>query len=229
MADQSLKNNQFSWDIMRGYSVVLLAFAFLPMTLGTEGGLTTALGLILISSAWIGFSILPLFGRNRTTFVFVANIILIAVGIGIGGLGIATILEILFSETQMSIANNWVLGVASMLAYLAVMIWSIVILKVSPDSLALRMSMIFFTGASSYPVGYGICALILSIGQDTPQMFAGVGQGLAAVFSGGAIIVWTLLITRKIVHSKVRFVVPTLVICGIGFIGIGISYIVDAV
>ena len=58
MSDQSSKNNQVSWDIMRGYSVVLLAFAFLPMPLGTEGGITTALGLILISGAWIGFSIL---------------------------------------------------------------------------------------------------------------------------------------------------------------------------
>ena len=67
MSDQSSKNTQFSWDTMRGYTVVLLAFAFLLTTLSTAGGVTTALGLIFISSAWIGFSILSLFSENRTT------------------------------------------------------------------------------------------------------------------------------------------------------------------
>ena len=52
---------------------------------------------------------------------------------------------------------------------------------------------------------------------------------MAAILNGGAIIFWTLLITRKVVYGKVRLVVPVLVICGIGFIGIGISHIIDAV
>ena len=224
-------SNQFqsSWDAMRGYSVVLLALAFLLTTLGTEGGITTALGLIFISSAWIGFSILPLFDENRTTFMFVAGVILIAVGIGIGGLGIATILEGLFSESKMSIANNWGFGVVSVLANLAVLIWGIVILKVSPDTLSLRAGVVSLAMASGYPIGAGVFSIILSIGQDDLQIFTNAGQAMTAILSGGAIIAWTLAITRKVVHGKVRFVVPVLVICGIGFIGIGISHIIDAV
>ena len=229
MSDQSSKNTQFSWDAIRGYTVVLLAFAFLPTTLGTEGGVTTALGLIFISSAWIGFGILPLFGENRTTLVFVASVILVAVGSGIGGLGVATIIEVLFSEAKTSVANDWMLGVASVLANLAVLIWGIVILKVSHDTLSLRIGVIFLAMASGYPVGYGVCSIILSIGQNDPQIFTSSGQAMAAILNGGAIIAWTLLITRKVVHGKVRLVVPVLVICGIGFIGIGISYIIDAI
>lgn len=229
MSDQSSKNTHFSWDIMRGYPTVFLAFAFSLTTLGAEGGLTTVLGLIGISSAWIGLSILPLFDENRNTFVFGASVILTVVGIGIGGLGIATILEVLFSDAQTSIANEWVLGVASILAYTAVMVWGFVILKVSPDTPALRIGVIFLGGASSYTVGYGVCSIILSMGQSDSQMFDGVGQGIAAVFSGAAMVVWTLLITRKVVLGKVKFVVPALVICGCGFIGTGILYIIDAI
>ncbi|RKU21654.1 hypothetical protein C6499_21910 [Candidatus Poribacteria bacterium] len=229
-------SNQFqsSWDAVRGYSVVLLALAFLLTTLGTEGSITTALGLIFISSAWIGFSILPLFGENRTTFVFVASVILIAAGIGIGGLGIATLLEVLFSENKMSVANNWGLGVVSVLANLAVLIWGIVILKVSPDTPSLRAGVVSLAMASGYPIGAGVFSIILSIGQDDLQIFTYAVQAMAvqamtAILSGGAIIAWTLAITRKVVHGKVRFVVPVLVICGIGVIGVGISHIIDAV
>lgn len=229
-------SNQFqsSWDAVRGYSVVLLALAFLLTTLGTEGSITTALGLIFISSAWIGFSILPLFGENKTTFVFVASVILIAAGISIGGLGIATILEVLFSENKMSIANNWGLGVVSVLANLAVLIWGIVILKVSPNTLSLRAGVVSLAMASGYPIGVGVFSIILSIGQDDLQIFthavqAHTVQAMTAILSGGAIIAWTLAITRKVVHGKVRFVVPVLVICGIGVIGVGISHIIDAV
>ena len=229
MSDQSSKNTQFSWDTMRGYTVVLLAFAFLLTTLSTAGGVTTALGLIFISSAWIGFSILSLFSENRTTRVFVASIILVAVGSGIGGLGVATILETLFSEAKTSIANDRVLGVASVLANLAVLVWSLVILKVSPDTPSLRFGVLFLAMASGYPIGSGVVSLILSISQDVPQIFTNPGQAMAAILNGGAIIFWTLLITRKVVYGKVRLVVPVLVICGIGFIGIGISHIIDAV
>ena len=229
MSDQSSKNTQFSRDAIHGYTVVLLAFAFLLTTLGTEGGVTTALGLIFISCAWIGFGILPLFGENRTALVYTASIILIAVGIGIGGLGIAMILEVLFSGNKMSIANDWGLRVASVLANLAVLIWGIVILKVSPDMLSLRIGVISLALASAYPIGHGVVSIVLSIINDVPPIFTPAGKAMTAILNGGAIIAWTLSVTRKVVHGKVRYVVPVLVICGIGFIGIGISHIMDAI
>lgn len=229
MPNQSSKNTQFSWEVINGYPVVLLTLAFLPITLGTEGGITTALGLIFISVVWISLGIVPLFSENRTTSVYIASIISIAVGSGIGGLGVVTILKVLFFETKTSIANDWVLVVVSVSANLAVLIWCIVILKVSPVTLSLRLGVGALVVASAYPIGHGVVAIVLSIINDVPPIFTPAGKAMTAILNGGAIVVWTLLIPRKVLQGKVRLVVPLFIICGIGFIGIGLAYIIMAI
>ena len=230
MSDQSSKNTQFSWTAINGYSlVVLLASASLPTTLGTEDGITTALGLILISVLWISLGIVPLFSENRTTSVYIASIIVITVGSGIGGLGVATILKGLFFETKTSMTNGWVLVVVSVFANLAVFIWGIVVLKVSPVTLSLNLGVGALVVASAYPIGNGIVSIVLSIMNDVPPVFTPAGQALAAILKGGAIIVWTLLIARKVLQGKARLVVPLFIVCGIGFIGIGLAYIIMAI
>ena len=230
MSDQSSKNTQFSWEAIKGYPlVVLLTLAFLPTTFGTAGGITTALGLIFISVVWISLGIVPLFSENRTTSVYVASIIVIAVGSGIGGLGVATILKALFFETKTSMVNGWVLVVVSVFANLAVFIWGIVILKVSPVTLSLNLGVGALVVAGAYPIGNGVTSIVLSIINDVPPVFAPAGQALTALLNGGAIIVWTLLIPRKVLQGKVRLVVLLFIVCGIGFIGIGWAYIIVAI
>ena len=228
MSDQSAKNTQFS-AINGSPVVVLLVSASLPTTFGTEGGITTALGLILISILWISLGIVPLFSENRTTSVYVVSIIVITVGSGIGGLGVATILKTLFFETTTSIANHWALAVVSVFANLAVFVWGIVILKGSPVTLSLNLGVGALVVASAYPIGNGVVSIVLSIMNDVPPVFTPAGQALAAILKGGAIIVWTLLIARKVFQGKVRLVVPIFIVCGIGFIGIGLAYIIVAI
>ena len=231
MSNQSSKNTQFSFsgEAISGYLAALLGLGFLPISLGTEGPITTALGLIFISVLWISLGIVPLFSENRTALVYIASIILIAAGSGIGGLGVVTILKVLFFETKVSIANDWGLVVASVSANLAVLIWSMVILKVSPATLSLRLGVGVLAGASAYAIGHGVASIVLSIISDVPPIFTPAGKAMTAILNGGAIVVWTLLILRKVFHGKVRLVVPVLVICGISSIGIGISYIMDAI
>ena len=228
MSDQSAKNTQFS-AINGSPVVVLFVSAFLPTTLGTEGGITTALGLISISILWISLGIVPLFSENRTTSVYVVSIIVITVGSGIGGLGVATILKTLFFETTTSIANHWALAVVSVFANLAVFVWGIVILKVSPVRLSLNLGVGALVVASAYPIGNGVVSIVLSIMNDVPPVFTPAGQALAAILKGGAIIVWTLLIARKVLQWKVRLLIPLFIVCGIGFIGIGLAYIIMAI
>ncbi len=229
MSDQSSKNTQFSSEAINGYPVVLLVFGFLPITLGTEGGITTAFGLIFISVVWISLGIVPLFSENRTTSVYIASIILIAVGSGIGGLWVVTILKVLFFETKMFMVNDWVLVVASVSANLAVLIGSIVILKVSPVTLSLRLGVGALVVASAYPIGHGVVSIVLSIINDVPPIFTPAGKAMTAILNGGAIVVWTLLIPRKVLQEKVRLVVPLGIVCGISFIGIGLAYIIEAI
>ena len=228
MSDQSAKNTQFS--AINGVPVVVLfASTFLPTTLGTEGGIPTALGLISISVLWISLGIVPLFSENRTTPVYVASIIVIVVGSGIGGLGVATVLKTLFFETKTFVTNGWGLVVISVFANLAVFIWGLVILKVSPGTLSLNLGVGALVVASAYPIGNGVVSIVLSIMNDVPPVFTPAGQALTAILKGGAIIVWTLLIARKVLQGKVRLVVPIFIVCGIGFIGIGLAYIIMAI
>lgn len=229
MSDQSSKNTQFSWEGINGYPVVFLAFAFLPITLGTEGGITKALGLIFISVMWISLGIVPLFSEHRTTSVCIVSIILVAVGSGIGGLGVVTLLKVLVFDIQTSMANDWVLVVASVSANLAALIWGIVILKVSPVTLSLRLGVGALAAASAYAIGHGVVSIVLSIISDVPPIFTPAGKAMTAILNGGAIIAWTLLILRKMHQGKVRLVVPLFILCGISSIGIGLAYIIEAI
>lgn len=224
MTDQPTKNTHFSWEAMQGYPVVLLAMAYLPGTLGREGTLTATFLLILMSGVLISSSILPLYLEGRTAPISIAAVIIMALGSGIGGLGIATILKALFSDTHTFLTDNWVSGVASILANLVVLVWAFVILKVAPMSRRLLISTISLGLAGGYSLGCGIFlagSLVYGADQIAPMW----NRGIPAVLNGGAVVIWTLLITRKTIQEKVRFVVPIIIISGVGLMGLGVWWI----
>ena len=225
MTDQPTKNTHFSWEAMQGYPVVLLVMAYLPGTLGREGTLTATFLLILMSSVLISSGILPLYLEGRTTSISIAAVIIIALGSGIGGLGIATILKLLFSDTHTFLIDNWVSGVASILANLAVLVWAFVILNIAPMSRRLLIGTIFLLLAGGYSLGCGIFFMAGSIVDSADQIAPVWNRGIPAVLNGGAIVIWTLLITRKTIQEKVRFVVPIIIISGVGLVGLGLWWI----
>lgn len=222
MTDQPTKNTHFSWQAMQGYPVVLLVMAFLPGTLGREGILTTTFLLILMSSVLISGGILPLSLEGRATPISIAAVIIIALGSSIGGLGIATILKAVFSDTHTFLTDNWISGVASILANLAVLVWTFGILNIAPISRWLLIGTIFLVLAGGYSLGCCIFFMARSIVYGADQIAPVWNRGIPAVLNGGAIVIWTLLITRKTIQQKVRFVVPIIIISGVGLIGLGI-------
>ena len=206
----------------QGYPVVLLVMAFLPRTLGREGTLTTTFLLILMSGVLISSGILPLSLEGRTTPISIAAVVIIALGSSIGGLGIATILKVLFSDTHTFLTDNWVSGVASILANLAVLVWAFGILNIAPTSRWLLIGTIFLVLAGGYSFGCGIFFLARSIVYGADQIAPVWNRGIPAILNGSAIVIWTLLITRKTIQEKVRFVVPIIIISGVGLIGLGV-------
>ena len=225
MTDQPTKNTHFPWEAMQGYPVVLLVMAFLPGTLGTEGTLTITFLLILMSGVLISSGILPLYLEGRTTPISIAAIIIMALGSSIGGLGIATILKVLFSDTHTFLTDNWISGIASILANLAVLVWAFVILSIAPINRWLLIGAIFLVLAGGYSLGCGIFFLARSIVYGADQIAPVWNRGIPAILNGSAIVIWTLLITRKTIQEKVRFVVPIIIISGVGLIGLGIWWI----
>lgn len=225
MTDQPTKNTHFPWEAMQGYPVVLLVMAFVPGTLGREGTLTTTFLLILMSGGLISCGILPLYLEGRTPPISIAAVIIIALGSGIGGLGIATILKALFSDTHTFLTDNWVSGVASILANLAVLVWAFVILSIAPMSRRLLIGTISLLLAGGYSLGCGIFFVAGSIVYSADQIAPMWNRGIPAVLNGGAVVIWTLLITRKTIQEKVRFVVPIIIISGVGLMGLGVWWI----
>lgn len=221
MPEQPTKNAKHSAETLQGYPVVLLVMAFMPTNLDPDESLTTAFVLILISGVLISSGILPLYIKDGTTPVFVAGVIIITLGSGIGGLGIATILKILLSETQIFLTNYWISEIASVLANLTVLTWIFVILNISTITRSLLAATTLLVVAGGYALGYGVFSVVVLIIHDVPQIYDGWERGIAAVLNGGAIIGWTLLITQKTLQGKVKFAVPVVIIAGLGFVALG--------
>ena len=108
---------------------MLSLLAIFPATLNSEGPFTTAVGLICLSCVWISFGILPLYVERRMGPVFMATIIIVGLGSGIGGVGIATLLKTLLSETDTSLTGDWVSTVTLVLSNLALLAFGFIVLK----------------------------------------------------------------------------------------------------
>ncbi len=221
MSDQSTKPTQLSVGALQGYPIVLLTMAFVTTNLAPDEALTTAFVLIVISSVLISGGILPLYIEGRTTPVFVASVIIVALGSGIGGLGIATILQTLLSDTEIFLTINWGSRVALVLANLAVLTWVFVILKISPITRSLLAATSLLIIASGYTLGYGVFSVVVLVVQGVLQIGNEWQLGIAAVLNGAAIIGWTFLITRKTFQDRFQFAVPVVMIAGLGFVVLG--------
>ena len=221
MSDQPTKTTHPSAGVLQGYSVVLLTMAFVATNLAPDESLMTAFVLIVISSVLISGGILPLYIEGRTTPVFVASVIIIALGSGIGGLGIATILQTLLSDTEIFLTIDWVSRVALVLANLAVLTWVFVILKISPITQSLIAAATLLIIAGGYTLGYGVFSVVVLVVHGVLQIGNEWQLGIAAVLNGAAIIGWTFLITRKTVQDKLKFVIPVVIIAGLGFVVLG--------
>ena len=92
MLDKPAKNNQVSWEVTQAFSV----FLFFVLRPDIESILT----LIALSGMLIGLGISPFYIKSRSVVVATASCIMIALGSGIGGLTIATLLE------NVSLINN---------------------------------------------------------------------------------------------------------------------------
>ena len=232
MSGRSAKSTQDLRNIVCGTAVPMLSIlAVFPTTLNSEGPLTTAVGLICLSCVWISFGILPLCFEARTRPIFVTTLIIIVLGSGMSGLGIAALLKTLLSRTETFLTDNWISAVASVLSSLALLAFGFIVLKITPMTRALLIGMTLILLAGGYSLGCGIFSTVKLVIYGTSHIAAIWKSGMRAVLNGGATVVWTLLITRQIVYRdpRTRFAVPLFVICGGGYIVIGISYIIGSI
>ena len=220
MSTQSVKKKQVSWQTMQGLS----AFWFFVSRPDIESIFT----LIGISMVLICFGISPLYIKDKSTSVYTAAAIMIALGSGIGGLTIGTLLERLFAETPVDIADSWVAGTTLICSSLGILTWSFIVLKVSPITRPPLIAITLFAIAGAYSLIYGILSVKTVLLDDT-QITSAWGEGIAYIFNGCAMVAWTHLVTRKTPIENRKILVVCLMIAGVATILAGITGVLDAI
>ena len=172
MSVQSEKKKQVSWQTMQGLS----AFLFFVSRPDIESIFT----LIAISAMLIAFGISPLYIKDKSIAVYTAAAIMIALGGGVGGLTIGTLLERLFEETPMDIADSWVAGTTLICSSLGILAWTFIVLKISPITPPPLIAIAIFAIAGVYSVIYGIL-FVKTVLLDNTQIASAWGEGVAFI------------------------------------------------
>ena len=103
MLEKPVKNTQSSWEVTQAVS----AWVFFVLRPDIESIFT----LIGLSLMLIGLGISPLSIKRDSVPIATASCIMIALGSGIGGLTVATLLERLFAENPAEVGGSWVASV----------------------------------------------------------------------------------------------------------------------
>lgn len=220
MTDQSAKNTQVSWQTTQGFSVFLLYIS--------RPDIESIIILICLTVMLICMGISPLYIENKPVAVLIASMLMIALGGGIGGLTIGTLLERLVAETHIEIGGSWVASVALICTSLGILAWVFIVWQISPITRPPLFAAMLFAIAGAYALIYGILTLETYFFGIT-RITSASGEGIAYILNGSAILGWTHLVIRKMPITKRKIFVICSMIVGVATVVIGIISILDAI
>lgn len=148
--------------------------------------------------------LMPLGIPQRSRSVSVACGIIFVLGCGIGGLGLANILERLSPNFPNVSQWTWIQWLPSTFENLAILVWIYVVLHIAPVTRSLFISAVFVAAAA----GYTLTSDALSI-RDA-LVFGGTREvtdweeGVGFLLNGCALAVWARLIIRKLAATSVE-------------------------
>lgn len=220
MTDQSAKNTQVSWQTMQGCSVFLIYIS--------RPDIESVITLICLTAMLVCMGISPLAIENKPVSVSIAAMLMIALGGGIGGLTIGTLLERLIAETHIEIEGSWVASVALICTSLGILAWVLIVLRISPITRPPLVAAMLFAIAGVYALIYGILTLETYFSGVT-RITSAWGEGIAYILNGGAIVGWSHLVMPKMLITKRRVLTVCSMIVGVATVVIGIIGILDAI
>ena len=221
MLNKPAKNTKASWEVTQAVSVWML-FILRP-------DIESILTLIALSIWVVALGISPLYVKSRSAAITTASCIMIALGSGIGGLTIGTLLEKLLAETPVKIKDSWVADVVLICSSLGVLAWAFIILKISPVSRPPFVALVLFALAGAYSLIYGVLtieAVLSGVSRVTLEW----QEGIAYILNGSAMVGWTFLVTQKtVINKNKRLIVVCSLIGGASTVLVGITLIFDAI
>ena len=219
--DQSAKNTQVSWQTTQGTSVFLLYIS--------RPDIDSVITLICLTGMLICLGITPLYIENKPSSVLIiASTLMIALGGGIGGLTIGTLLERLFAESHAEIEGSWIASIALICTSLGILAWVLIVLQISPITRPPFVAAMLFAVAGAYSLIYGILTLETYFFGIT-RITSAWGEGIAYILNGSAILGWSHLVMREMSINGRKMLVICSMIIGAATLMIGIVGILDAI
>lgn len=152
--------------------------------------------------------------------------IIFVLGCGIGGVGLAHILERQFPNFPNVSQWAWIQWLPSAFENLAILIWLYVVLNISPVTRSLYISTVFVAAAAGYSLTSDVLAIRDALVFGVTRETADWEQAVEFLLNGCALAVWARLIIRKLastsaerfIGSLTLFVGTTMILGSIFFI-----------
>lgn len=162
----------------------------------------SALALIATGTAVALSGLMPLGIPRRSRSVSVACGIMFVLGCGIGGLGLANILERLFPNFPNVNQWIWIQWLPSAFENLAILIWVYVVLHIAPVTRSLFISAVFVAAAAGYALTSDALAIRDALVFGVTREVTDWEEGMRFLLNGGALAVWARLIMRKLASTS---------------------------
>ena len=219
MFDRTAKISKVTWKTIL---VSPLIFGTMAVPLDSNSVLSLICTGVIVAVS--GLMLLSISRVSRS--VSAACGIMFALGCGIGGVGLANILEHQFPNFPTVSQWVWIQWLPSAFENLAILIWVYVVLNISPVTRSLYISTVFVAAAVGYSLTSDVLAikdvLLYGVTRETTDW----EQAVEFLLNGCALAVWARLIIRKLastsaerfVGSLILFVGATMILGGIFFI-----------
>lgn len=215
MFDRMAKVSQVTWK-----TILVNPLIFGVMAVPSDGNsalLLIATGVVLAVSG-----LMPL-GISRVSVpVHIGCGLIFVLGCGVGGLGLANILERQFPNFPTVSQWEWIWWLPSAFENLAILIWVYVVLNISPVTRSLFTSAVLVAAAAGYALTSDVLAIREALIFGVAREIADWEQAVEFLLNGCALAGWARLIRKLASTSLERFTGRCALLVGVTFILIGI-------
>lgn len=171
-------------------------------TMAVPSDSDSALLLICTGVIVAASGLMPLGISRVDRSVSVACWVMFALGSGIGGVGLANILERQFPNFPTISQWEWIRWLPSAFENLAILVWVYVVLHIAPVTRSLFISAVCVAAAAGYILTSDVLAIRDALVFGVTRKSADWEQGVEFLLNGCALTVWARLIIRKLASTS---------------------------
>ena len=196
MFDRTAKVSKVTWK-----TILLNPLIFGAMAIQSDSDSAV----LICSGVTVAFSGLMVLGIPRVPrSVFFGCCVMFALGCGIGGVGLAHVLERQFRDFPTVSQWEWIRWLPSAFENLAILIWIYVVLNISPVTRSLSISAILVAAAAGYSLTSDAFAIRDALIFNVSREIADWEQGVELLLNGCALAAWARLVIRKLASTSIE-------------------------